>query len=56
MDTVSSVWYAALKRRGVIPTEAAERETVKAFPDLSPNYALISDYIIRTYDFIANSL
>jgi hypothetical protein len=35
---------------------AAERETAKAFPDVSPNYALISDYIIRTYDFITASL
>ncbi len=34
----------------------AERETAKAFPDITPNYSLISDYIVRTYDFLANAL
>ena len=36
--------------------EVAEIETKKAFPDISPNYALIKDYIIRTYLFIADAL
>ncbi|MBR6984093.1 MAG: hypothetical protein IKH75_11320 [Ruminococcus sp.] len=30
----------------------AERETDKAFPDISPNYDLIKNYIVRTYDFL----
>ena len=31
----------------------AERETAKASPDIRPNYGLIKDYIIRTYDYLA---
>lgn len=34
----------------------AEIETKKAFPNISPNFALIGDYIIRTYDFFAKEL
>lgn len=36
--------------------EAAEIETKKAFPDVSLNYELIKDYIIRTYDFLVNAI
>lgn len=36
--------------------EAAEIETKKVLPDISPNYALINDYIIRTYLFLADAL
>ncbi len=36
--------------------EAAEIETKKAFLDVSLNYELIKDYIIRTYDFLANAI
>ena len=35
---------------------AAENEARKAFPDVSPNYDLIKDYIIRTYDYLASAL
>ncbi len=35
---------------------AAESETKAAFPDVSPNYDLIKDYIIRTYDYLAPAL
>lgn len=35
---------------------AAEREIAKAFPNVSLNYPIISDYIVRTYDFITASL
>lgn len=34
----------------------AESETKAAFPDVSPNYDLIKDYIIRTYDYLASAL
>ena len=34
----------------------AESETKAAFPDVSPNYDLIKDYIIRTYDYLASEL
>ena len=34
---------------------AAESETKAAFPDVSPNYDLIKDYIIRTYDYLASA-
>lgn len=36
--------------------KSAEIETKKAFPNISPNFALIGDYIIRTYDFFAKEL
>lgn len=34
----------------------AEIETKAAFPDVSPNFDLIKDYIIRTYDYLASAL
>ena len=36
--------------------EAAESKTNLAFPDISPNYDLIKDYIVRTYDFLSAAL
>ena len=36
--------------------KSAEIETKKSFPNISPNFALIGDYIIRTYDFFAKEL
>ncbi len=36
--------------------EVAEIETKRAFPDVSLNYELIKNYIIRTYDFLANAI
>ncbi len=34
----------------------AEIETKAAFPDVSPNYDLIKDYIIGTYDYLVSAL
>ena len=47
-----------LPDRGLIiqSTEAAEAETSAVFDYITPNYGLINDYIIRTYDFLAKSL
>lgn len=53
-----AVLKAELPDRDIIINSiaTAERETAKEFTDVSPNYALISDYIIRTYDFLAAAL
>ena len=54
--------------RKILKAELPDRDTIinsislagsrtkKAFPDVSLNYNLIEDYIIRTYDFLAAAL
>ena len=49
MDKASAAEQIIRNRKGV--PEAAK--TSKAFPDLSPDYDLIKEYILRTYHFLA---
>ena len=36
--------------------KSAEFKTSKAFENISLNYEIISDYIIRTFDFLSGSV
>lgn len=57
-ETCCTVLKNELPERDTIinSISSAESETARAFPDIIPNYALIQDYIVRTYDFLAAAL
>ena len=57
-DVCRKVLKSELPARNTIQNSiaAAESKTKAAFPDVSPNYDLIKDYIIRTYEYLASAL
>ena len=57
-DVCRKVLKSELPDRDTILNSIAEAEgkTKAAFPDVSPNYDLIKDYIIRTYDYLASAI
>ncbi len=57
-DVCRKVLKAELPDRDIIinSIEAAKSATQKAFHDVSPNFDLIKNYIIGTYDYLASAL